>query len=182
MSTSSNQAEECNLDVALGVAESGDTIVLEADPGGGATFTTTTGWTVGSGLNGSNLNLSIEPAPGVPAVLDGQHTAEFLLVHPFAGSLTVTGVTFENSVSNHAGGGGIFNNVGSLTVANSTFTDNTTTGGSSLGGGIVNGHGSVSVSNSTFTDNTTSGETTVGGGIVTSGGSVSVADSTFTGN
>ncbi|MEO6887002.1 MAG: putative Ig domain-containing protein, partial [Jatrophihabitantaceae bacterium] len=86
-------------------------------------------------------------------------------------------------------------NGGSLpvSVTNSMFTGNTTSGGN--GGGVVNVFGgSVSVTNSTFTGNTTSGEGTIGGdpanlrtggGVnnnVRSGGSVSVSSSTFTGN
>jgi hypothetical protein len=67
------------------------------------------------------------------------------------GTLTVTNSTFSNNSANiDAGGlvGGIYNNGGTLTVTNSTFYANS----GAAGGGILNG-GTLTVTNSTFSNN-----------------------------
>jgi hypothetical protein len=79
-------------------------------------------------------------------------------------------------------GGAIFNGGGTLTVNNSTFSDNTATPG--LGGAIANGGiasgGTLIVTNSTFSGNSASN--TVGGGAIFNSGTLTVVNSSFSNN
>ncbi len=82
------------------------------------------------------------------------------------GTLTVTNSTISD---NHAyGGGGIFNG-GTLTVIDSTFSRN----GAGGGGGIAN-FGTLTVTSSTFSDNSAGGD---GGGGIFNFGTVTVTSS-----
>jgi parallel beta-helix repeat protein len=108
-------------------------------------------------------------------------------------------VIFEDSIMSeniaYYGGGGIYNDFGSVMVTNSSFSGNN----GHYGGGIYNCQGSLTVTNSTFSDNTgysggimsQSGPVTVtnstisgsnGSGISTYGGLLTVTDSTISGN
>ncbi len=95
------------------------------------------------------------------------------------GTLTVTNSTFSG---NSAPFGGGISNAGTLTVTNSTFSGNSATGGFSLGGfggGIYNA-GTLTVTNATFSGNSAiSGGS--GGGIYNAG-TLTVTNSTFSGN
>jgi len=88
--------------------------------------------------------------------------------------VTVNDSTFINNSPASGIGGGIlsFNNAGTLTVSNSTFTGN-----SADQGGAIYTTGITTINNSTFTGNS-AGE---GGGIQNIG-TLTVNDSTFTGN
>jgi predicted outer membrane repeat protein len=92
----------------------------------------------------------------------------------------VTGSTFTGN--NVEGGGGLYNNGGTTTVSDSTFTDNSA---GIDGGGICSDAGVVIVNNTTFTGNSAFGN---GGAVfVSSSGSgtapgMTVTDSTFTDN
>ena len=94
------------------------------------------------------------------------------------GTVNVAGTTFGNNGA--VLGGGIFNN-GTLTVVGSTFERNQST---QDGGGIYNTDtAAVSVSNSTFYFNGTSGEDSsrsASGGAIFNANALSVLDSTFT--
>jgi hypothetical protein len=92
------------------------------------------------------------------------------------GTLTITNSTFSGNSANN-GGGGIYNNGGTLTITNSTFSGNS----ANSGGGIANG-GSVvvSITNSTFSGNSATG--LGGGGIYKSAGTLTITNSTFSGN
>jgi hypothetical protein len=86
-----------------------------------------------------------------------------------------------NTTSTTQGGGAIFEDGGSLTVIDCTFTDNQcATSGEDVSGGAINGQGvgTLIVEGSTFTDNTGSN----GGAIGTQDENVTVVNSTFTGN
>jgi predicted outer membrane repeat protein len=118
--------------------------------------------------------------------------------------LTVSNSTFSGNGANHGGGidvhhsavivsnsavfgnrangafgrgGGIYSDYsGTMTVINSTFSDNSAT---FSGGGIYSVDGAVDVSSSTFSDNSSSG----GGGIFNGRyGTLTVSNSTFSGN
>jgi hypothetical protein len=84
-------------------------------------------------------------------------------------TLTVTNSTFSDDSA--IGGGGV-DNGGTLTVTNSTFSGNS-------GGGIYNG-GTLTVTNSVFSGNGYSSSN--GGGILNNGGTLSVTNSTFSDN
>jgi hypothetical protein len=91
-----------------------------------------------------------------------------------AGTLTITFSTFSNYAE--ASGAGIWNGGGTVTVSNSTFSDNAID--DFCGGGIDNQGGALTVTNSTFSDNYAS----CGGGIENGGGALTVTNSTFSGN
>jgi LPXTG-site transpeptidase (sortase) family protein len=87
-------------------------------------------------------------------------------------TLTVTNSTISNNIAGTVGGG--IANYGTLTVTNSTFSGNSTPFD---GGGILNA-GTLTVTNSTFSGNTAA----EGGGIYNYSGTVMVTNSTFSGN
>jgi CSLREA domain-containing protein len=93
------------------------------------------------------------------------------------GTVTVSNSTFSgNSAGMFGFGGGIYNEAGgTVTVSTSTFSDNSA---GNWGGGIYNSTGTVTVSNSTFSGNSAS----FGGGIYNNFGTVTVSNSTFSGN
>ncbi len=94
-------------------------------------------------------------------------------------NLTVTSSTITN---NKAGlfGGGILNNQGTVTIANSTISSNQTDEkDGSAGGGIYNNRGIVEVDKTTISDNYAR---LSGGGIFNSLGTATVTNSTISGN
>jgi CSLREA domain-containing protein len=95
----------------------------------------------------------------------------------FRGTLTISNSTFsDNSALN---GGGVATEQGTVNVTDSTFSGNNSIGLNS-GGGIYSLSSSTTVTNSTFSNNTASG---VGGGIMNSNGSIlTVTNSTFSSN
>ena len=105
------------------------------------------------------------------------------IYHCCDGTLTITNSTFSNNRVDWQGeGGGIFNSGGTLTIINSTFSGNSAT---SSGGAIYNASVTLTITDSTFSDNSAPGGAwaTGGGGIYNSGdGLLSITNSTFTGN
>jgi hypothetical protein len=82
------------------------------------------------------------------------------------------------------GGGALVNNGGTVHIANSTFTDNND-GGGYQGGAIVNFFSStLTVNNSTFTNNTAFGQPGAGAssGAIINYGTLSITDSAFSNN
>ncbi len=91
------------------------------------------------------------------------------------GSVTITNTTFTNNIST-IHGGGIFND-GTLTVTNSLFLNNNAT---SAGGGIINNSsGTILVKNSTFIGNTAA---SAGAIYQNDSGTLSITNSTFADN
>ncbi len=86
---------------------------------------------------------------------------------------TISGGYIWSAVNNY--GGGIFVDLGSATIINSTISGNVTTG---FGGGIFSNN-SLTVQNSAITGNETG---SYGGGIFTKSGSLTVENSTISGN
>ncbi len=100
----------------------------------------------------------------------------------FGGTLTVTNSTFSDNSAPSGTGGGILNIGGTLAIKNGTFSGNSAggTGGSNGGGGIDNEEsGTVTVTNSTFSGNSSA---YWGGGIENSAGTLTVTNSTFSDN
>jgi hypothetical protein len=107
-----------------------------------------------------------------------------------SGMLTVTNCTFFGNIANAGyngpGGGAIFNSgTLTLTVTNSTFTDNSANVGS--GGAILNDGNALIVTNCTFSGNNASYDAGLGGngGAIASNnpvGAVNVTNCTFSGN
>ncbi|NYB51002.1 MAG: hypothetical protein HVN35_00310 [Methanobacteriaceae archaeon] len=102
-------------------------------------------------------------------------------IHNNAGHLTVNRCIFTDNIANGCGGAiynfGGFNDQGTLSVTESSFTGNTA-GSTQSGGAIYTYHGTSTVSGSTFTGNTAG----FGGAISTHLGTSTVSGSTFTGN
>ena len=156
--------------------------------------TTITGATSGSGTTlanlvtvsggGSSSNFSVfSVASGVTnaaihnlIIANGYNTTQGGGVDNL-GTLTVTNTTFSNNYGGPStlGGGAIFT-TGTLTVAGSTFTGNS----AAWGGAISVERGTATVSSSTFTGNVASGSGL--GGAVLADGIVTITDSTFSGN
>ena len=106
---------------------------------------------------------------------------ETAVVHGETSGVTVSSVTGTDAdraatPSGTSGGGGIYNNGGTMTVTNSTLSGNSAING---GGGIYNNGGTVTVTNSTLSGNSA---TNGGGGIYNNGGTVTVTNSTLSGN
>lgn len=93
------------------------------------------------------------------------------------GTLTVSDSTLSDNTAGYEGSGGAIENDASLTVADSTLSGNTA-GSESGGGGIWNDGGTVTVTDSTLADNGGGN----GGGISNGGGTVTVTDSTLADN
>jgi hypothetical protein len=127
-----------------------------------------------SGPIAITTSLSIEgPGPGVLAV-SGNQTSQIFVVGD--DTVTIAGLTLEDGQSPDANGGAIANDGGTLTVSNSTISDNATCDG---GGGIWNDQGTLTVTDSTLWGNTACD---TGGGIWNDGGISSVDATTVAGN
>jgi hypothetical protein len=95
-------------------------------------------------------------------------------IYNYVGILTVADSTFSGNSANSIGG--LFNFGGTLTVTGSTFSGNSAGFG---GGGLHNDQGPATVTNSTFSGNQTAN---AGGGVSNTGGTLTIANSTFSGN
>ncbi|HEY3941202.1 MAG TPA: putative Ig domain-containing protein [Acidimicrobiales bacterium] len=162
--TCSSPTDACGtITAALAVASSGDTIETSGTIDDNVTVST---------------SVTIAQLPGAaPTIVDGGGLSSVFVVD-LGAALSLEGITVENG--NNFEGGGIDNDSGTVTVVDSTITDNTTLVGMGLGGGLFNNGGTVSVSNSTIAGN--SAPDGYGGGIFDDGGTMTVADSTISGN
>ena len=129
-----------------------------------------------TGVNNTQItidkNMNINGQSEAGTVING--TGTNWIFHINSGiNLTITNLTITNGNSNY--GGAIYND-GTLTVDNSTFTNNTATdyGG---GGAIVN-EGTLNVTDSNFEGNNAG----VAGALYNYGGNLNIIDSTFTNN
>src|ERR1700722_10273 len=103
----------------------------------------------------------------------------------YLGTLSIANSTFSGNSSEF--GGGAIQNLGTLTVTNSIFSRNTAPGD---GGGAIGNLGraaTATITNSTFSDNGTltndpSTDTISGGAILNNGGTILVTNCTFSGN
>jgi LPXTG-site transpeptidase (sortase) family protein len=101
------------------------------------------------------------------------------------GTATITGSTFDSNLSMQ-GGGALGNFDGTMTVSDSSFSNNSAPSGYAGGGAIWNYTGTMTVSDSVFSGNTAGYGTATysgyGGAIYTSGIFLTVTGSTFIGN
>jgi CSLREA domain-containing protein len=150
--------------------------------GGTIGFSVTGTITLTSALPAIITNLTIQGPRANQLTISGNN--QFTVFTINSGTVVISGLTIANGSGNNptpvglgvGGGGGILNLGGTLTVSNSTFTDNTTP---IDGGGIFNSFGStLTVINSTFFGNSASN---IGGGILNAG-TLTVSNSTFSGN
>ena len=164
-----------NTDTATGACHAGsgdDTITLLSD----VTLTAVNNYfNDATGLPGINSVITLEGAGHTIARSTAPNTPPFRLLDVASnGNLTLHQVTLTGGSISKGTGGGI-NNLGTLTLNNSTLTANT----ASTGGGIFNNRGTVTVSNSTLSGNTASNS---GGGSFNNRGTVTVSNSTLTAN
>ena len=110
-------------------------------------------------------------------IISGNHVTQIFSVNS-SGDLTLDRVTVANGYSSGpaSDGGGLYNDSGTVTVINSTFSGNRA---DRFGGGLRNFSGTVTVTNSTFSGNWAGDE---GGGLQNSFGTVTVTNSTFSDN
>lgn len=124
--------------------------------------------------NDSNITFSVSGTIGITSTLivaadtvidgtgqnitiSGNNSVGVFNVKPFV-HLTLVNLTVANGLATN--GAGIYNNGGTVTVKNCTFTNNVALGASSgngLGGGICNVYGAVNVTGSTFVSNSAAG-------------------------
>ncbi|MBN1912016.1 MAG: hypothetical protein JW818_20000, partial [Pirellulales bacterium] len=95
-------------------------------------------------------------------------------IKDYSGTVTVTNCTILGNSAKYTGGG-IRTDLGSLTVTDSTFSDNS----ADVGGGIYNGLGTVTVTNCMFSDNFASDS---GGAIDNESSVLTIMKSSFLGN
>lgn len=107
-------------------------------------------------------------------VISGGNASRILTVNAGV-TATISGLFFTDGNDTGDIGGGAINNLGTLTLTRSIFTDNTA---ASTGGAIQN-TGTLTVELSAFTSNTTPGS---GGAIENMGGTLTVRSTSFTGN
>jgi len=96
-------------------------------------------------------------------------------------AMTITASAFyDNYANNNFTSGGAICNGGTLTIANSTFSTNSSQGNNGGSGGAIYTYaGTLTVTNSTFSQNSA---TTSGGAIYSQGGTVQISNSTFGNN
>ena len=134
----------CTLREAIGAAAAGDTITFKA----GVTAVTLT-----SDQFSLTRNVTIAGPTGGATVRRNASAGAFRILTVNSGvtanlsNLTIRG----GSDASGAGGGGIYNNGGTTTLANVTVSGNTSGG---LGGGIYLNGGTVTLTNSTVSGNT----------------------------
>ena len=187
------------------------TVTSLADSGTGSLRDTIAGATAGDtitfadGLSGQTIRLSSTLVINKNLTIDGSSLAEQVIISGDTDSdntgevrvfivnagvtallknLTITkgmGDTLVQDPTFLAEGGGIFN-AGTLTVTNSTLSDNTVTypDPDTQAGGAISNHGTLTVTNTTFTGNHS---TWLGGAMYNfTGAAMTVANSTFSGN
>ena len=157
--TNCNDSGSGSLRQAVLNANSGDIIAFALSPSCStitlsSTIDIDTSVTI-AGSGASALAVSGDGAVGVVEVAS-------------AVTVSISGLTIEDG--NAEGGGGIFNN-GTLTVTNSTLSNNTANNAGVGGGGIYN-DGTLTVANSTLSNNSAGFD---GGGIYIVTGGISVA-------
>jgi hypothetical protein len=119
------------------------------------------------GPTGEN-GITIARATGAPTM------RLFTVIGGSGGNLTLDNLTLKNGVGNI--GGAIHNNAGTITISDTTLTDNT----ASVAGGVIhNNTGTTTISGSTLSGNT---GTNSGGGIYNFSGTLTVSNSTLTHN
>ncbi len=174
------------LRTLMNAATSGDTINIPA-----CTITIT--GASGDDLNASGdldftKNLTLAGAGASSTIIDGGGIDRVFHVTG-AFTVNISGVTVRNGrVAGVAvDGGGLYNNGGTLTITNSTFSGNSASGNNNGGGIFNNIDSTTTITNSTFSGNSAGisggvgGSGGSGGGLFNSG-TLTVTKSTFSGN
>jgi hypothetical protein len=178
-STSDNPSDTGSLRYALNNATPGEVIDFAANVRTIDLSNTlnAAGLTIG-------VNLSITNDQGVgPVTIDGGgHFTDFTVIGA-AVTASLSGLTIAGGTGG-GGGGGIAIYSGTVTVSNTTISNNSASPGPSgndVGGGGILNYGTLRVSNGIFSDNSAHGNLAAGGGIFNAG-TLSVSNSTFSNN
>ncbi len=169
-------ANDCSLRGAISNSVAGFINAISFDPNvfsAPQTITLTNGEL---SIAGSSIDVEIRGRNGL--TISGNNASRVFLVDQAI--FTLYDVTIANGRA--VQGGGIFNNFGTLTVNNSTISNNVTTPGG-IGGGIFNNNGVVNIFNSTFSGNQANPSAAnsggLGGAIFNLGGSLKLTNSTI---
>ena len=175
--TATYNGDDATINVAAGTYTENDTIAASSlnsltIAGAGASFTTVNG---NSAATVFIVNTGTVTISGV-TIIDGVGTGagqEGGAIFDNGATVTVTNSTLSNNTANY--GGAIFNNGATVTVTDSTVSGNTA---GQLGGGIDN-EGLLTVTNSTLSDNSSP---SFSGGGIENDGTATVTNSTLSGN
>ncbi|AEG17805.1 Ig-like domain-containing protein [Methanobacterium paludis] len=121
-----------------------------------------------------NTNMTIIGESQQNTIINGVKSGNSIFLIAKGVNVTISNLTLTQGQSNN-GGGAIYNN-GTLTVTNSTFTDNNLLTG--FGGAIFNQGGTLTVTNSRFNNNTAQ----IGGAICSRYGKVTLTSNIFNNN
>ena len=172
--TTSVGCDASALTSAVTAAASGDTLSLAS----GCTYTLTTPSDTANGGTGLPVISKSLAILGNGAMITTAAGSTFRIFDvEGAGNLGVDHLTIDHGAPTSSGGGGIAIGLiggGALTVTNSTFSNDSTSGN---GGGILNQNGTLTVTDSTFSKD--SANFGGGGGIMNLSGTLTVTDSTF---
>jgi CSLREA domain-containing protein len=165
---------DCSLREAIAVASAGDTIIFDSLLSGAtiylaSTLTLTKDVTIDGSALASQITISGDT--------DNNGTGD-VRVFMINSSVTATLDSLVITKGTASFGGGIYDAAfnRTLTIINSTLSDNTATSGS---GGAIKNDGALVVTNSTFSGNSATG---LGGAIHPDGGAITVTNSTFSAN
>jgi hypothetical protein len=129
----------------------------------------------GSFYISGDLTLVGNGGPG-KVIFDGNQTDRIFTMAPGV-SVDLSYLTLQHGAS--SGGGSVIDNVGTVTITNSTLSDNSSSFGGN-GGAIFNESGHMlSIANSTLSGNTADGRS---GGAIANAGTMSITNSTLSGN
>ena len=176
--TNNDDGSPGSLRQAITGASAGDTITFAASLSG-QTITLTSGQLSIAQSLAINGDLNGDGVPDI--TVSGNNTGRvFKISITNSDAVTLEGLNIAKG--NSPGGGGILASGGTLTVAHSTVSGNSVSGGSGSpgGGGIYAVGGTLAVTHSTVSGN--SGGGGLGGGILASGGTLTVTHSTVSGN
>ncbi|HEX3149809.1 MAG TPA: Ig-like domain-containing protein [Gemmataceae bacterium] len=130
-------------------------------------------------INGSPTkdNVTIAGAGSGSTIIDAQNNSRVFQV--FSGNTAAfSDVTIQHGATTISGGG-LFNNNGTVTIANSIVADNSANGSFGRGGGLFNA-GGMTLTNVTFSHN--AGTSDARGGGMWNGGTMTITGSTFADN
>jgi CSLREA domain-containing protein len=132
-------------------------------------------------------DLIIQGRGATNTIIDGAGSSQVRVFHVFPDLISSNTCTFDSVTIRNGGGnvisygGGIYNHYGTVTVDNSTVSDNHA---DACGGGIYNDHGTLNVQNGSVIGGAGAGNTAhnAGGGIYNYYGTVTVDNSTVSDN
>jgi hypothetical protein len=168
-------ANLANTDILFGID-----CTIDFSSGGGGGGTITIGHTLTLDGNGHKVTLSGGSSVRVFNVSGG---VAFTL-----DNLTIAHGKDLGTASTLASGGGLYNNGGTVTITQSTFSGNEAVGGGAgaAGGGLYSNGGTVTISGSTFAQNGADAADpfggAAGGGLYNNGGTVTISGGTFAQN